>query len=404
MSARDVLNDALVLEQNENRMIISVGPHHPSTHGVLRLVLELDGETIVRAVPEIGFVHTGIEKHAENLTWTQAITVLDRADYTASLTNNFGYILAVEKLLGIQVPEKAMLARLLLGELQRMAAHLVYLGTGSLDVGAMSIFFYAFDMREGILDIFEEVSGVRFHPSYFRVGGLAKDLPQNFRTMVSDWLKKFPQRYQELRDLLDQNPIFRDRLIGAGKISAEDAIAYGLTGPNLRASGVSYDVRKAFPYAGYDQFDFEVPVGKNGDCYDRYLVRMEELYQSWRICNQVLERLTLEGPWTIDDRKIVLPPKPEIKQSMEALIHHFKLVQYGFDVPAGEVYMPIESPKGELGIYLVSAGKNKPWRVRMRPPSFYHVHALKAMLRGEMIADMVATISSIDPVFGEVDR
>lgn len=393
-----------VLETLEgDRMILSVGPHHPSTHGVLRLILELDGETILSCTPEVGFLHTGIEKNAEALTWQQAITVIDRMDYLSPLSNNLGYVLAVEKLLELEVPERAVTIRLLLAELMRIASHLMWLGTTALDVGAQSVYFYAFDMREGILDLFEEVSGARMNPSYFRVGGLANDIPEGYEKKVEEWLDRFPKRYQELRNALDDNPIFRDRSRGVGIISKEDAIAWGLTGPNLRATGVDYDVRKAFPYMGYETYDFKVPLGENGDTYDRYIVRMEEMNESYKIARQALARIP-EGPWESDDRKIVRPPKHEVRESMESLIHHFKIVSYGFDVPAGEVYVPLESPRGEFGVYLVSDGKNKPWRVRTRPPSFYNVFAMPKMLEGNLIADMVAVVATVDPVFGEVDR
>ncbi|HEY8498572.1 MAG TPA: NADH dehydrogenase (quinone) subunit D [Limnochordales bacterium] len=390
-------------ESGQERMTVSIGPHHPSTHGVLRLIVELDGERIAQAEAEIGFLHTGIEKHAENLTWQQAITVLDRMDYLSPLSNNLGYVLAVEKLLGIEVPRRARYVRVLLTELQRIASHLVWLGTHALDLGAQSIFFYCFDLREGILDIFEETAGARMNPSYFRVGGLARDIPPSFARMVGGWLREFPRRMAQLRAILDENPIWLSRIQRVGAISADDAIAWGLTGPNLRASGVAYDVRKAFPYSGYEEFDFEVPVGRHGDVYDRYVVRMAEMEQSARIVQQALEGLP-EGPWRVEDRKIVLPPKEEVKRSMEALIHHFKLVSYGFDVPAGEVYQAVESPRGEIGFYVVSDGGNRPLRVRVRPPSFYNTQALPTLLKGHLIADMVAIIASIDPVFGEVDR
>jgi len=390
-------------ESGQERMTVSIGPHHPSTHGVLRLIVELDGERIAQAEAEIGFLHTGIEKHAENLTWQQAITVLDRMDYLSPLSNNLGYVLAVEKLLGIEVPRRVRYVRVLLTELQRIASHLVWLGTHALDLGAQSIFFYCFDLREGILDIFEETAGARMNPSYFRVGGLARDIPPAFARMVQAWLREFPRRMAQLRAILDENPIWLSRIQRVGAISADDAIAWGLTGPNLRASGVAYDVRKAFPYSGYEEFDFEVPVGRHGDVYDRYVVRMAEMEQSARIVQQALEGLP-EGPWRVEDRKIVLPPKEEVKRSMEALIHHFKLVSYGFDVPAGEVYQAVESPRGEIGFYVVSDGGNRPLRVRVRPPSFYNTQALPTLLKGHLIADMVAIIASIDPVFGEVDR
>lgn len=401
------LKDEIRIEEAENqaqdRMTLSVGPHHPATHGVLRLVLELEGETVVKATPEHGFLHTGIEKSAENLTWQQAITVLDRMDYLSPLSNNLGYSLAVEKLLGIEVPPKATWTRVLLAELQRISSHLVFFGTGGLDVGAMTPYFLCFDLREGILDIFEEIAGSRMHQSYFRIGGLQQDLPENFNEIMKKFIKAYPSKLQEIEDLIIQNPIFRDRTIGVGTITAEQAIAHSLTGPNLRASGVDYDVRKAFPYCDYDKFQFDVPVGKNGDAYDRMVVRMQELKESFKIVQQAFEGMP-EGPFRSGDRKITLPPKPEVKESMEALIHHFKLVSYGFDVPRGEVYQAIESARGEFAVYVVSEGTNKPWRVRVRPPSFYAVHALPTMLKDSLIADMVVVIAAADPVFGEVDR
>jgi len=393
----------LQIDGEGDRMTLSVGPHHPSTHGVLRVVLEIEGERIVKATPEIGFLHTGIEKTAEHLTWTQAITVIDRMDYLAPMSNNLGYVLAVEKLLGIEVPARARIVRVLLTELQRIASHLVWLGTTALDIGSQSVLMYAFDLREGILDLFEEVAGARMHQSYFRVGGLAQDIPEGFEDQVRRFLDRVPERMREIRAILDENPIWLDRLKGVGAISADKAIALGVTGPNLRACGVPYDVRKAFPYAGYDEFEFDVPVAENGDCYDRYIVRVEEIMESYRICRQALARLP-GGPVVVDDRKIVLPPKPEVRESMEALIHHFKLVSYGFDVPAGEVYQALESPRGEIGFYVVSNGKNKPWRVRVRGPAFYNTFAMPAMMEGALLADMVAIIASVDPVFGEVDR
>jgi NADH dehydrogenase I, D subunit len=386
-----------------DRMTLSVGPHHPSTHGVLRMILEIEGERIVKATPEIGFLHTGIEKHAEHLTWTQAITVLDRMDYLAPLSNNLGYVLAVEKLLGIEPPPRAKTVRILLTELQRIASHCIWLGTTALDIGSQSVLMYAFNIREQILDLFEEATGARMNPSYFRVGGLANDLPNGFEDMVRRFLDEFPERLREIRTILDKNPIWLDRLRGVGVLKPDQALALGVTGPNLRASGVPYDVRKAYPYAGYDEYEFDVPVGESGDCYDRYLVRVHEMMESHRICRQALERLE-PGPVMVDDRKIALPPKEELRHSMEALIHHFKLVSYGFDVPAGEAYQAIESPRGEIGFYVVSNGKNKPWRVRVRGPAFFNVFAMPVMMEGALLADMVAVIASVDPVFGEVDR
>lgn len=404
LTARQLLTDASEVHTVDgDRMVISVGPHHPSTHGVLRLVLELDGETVVRCTPEVGFLHTGIEKTAENLTWQQANTVVDRMDYLSPLSNNLGYCLAVEKLLQVAVPERATVVRVVLTELQRIASHMAWLGTHGLDLGAQSIFFYAFDLREGVLDILEQTAGQRMNPSYFRIGGLAQDVPANFRDMVNDLLKALPQRMKELRALLSTNPIWLDRTRRVGRITPERAIALGVTGPNLRATGVNYDVRKAFPYCGYEQYDFAVPLGENGDVYDRYVVRMQEIDESAKIVQQAIDRLP-EGDWQTSDRKIARPPKAEVRENMEALIHHFKLVSQGFNVPAGEVYVALESPRGEIGFYIVSQGTNKPWRMRVRPPSFYNTFALPAVIEGGLVADMVASIASMDPVFGEVDR
>lgn len=399
----DLNVDELKVAEKGDRMTLSIGPHHPSTHGVLRVIVELEGERIVKVTPEIGFLHTGIEKNAEHLTWTQAITVLDRMDYLAPLSNNLGYVLAVEKLLGLEVPARARTLRILLTELQRIASHSLWLGTTAIDIGSQSVLMYAFHIRELILDLFEEASGARMNPSYFRVGGLANDVPEGFEQQVKEFLDEFPERLKEIRTIFDRNPIWVDRMVDVGVISAEDALAFGVTGPNLRASGVPYDVRKAYPYAGYDEYEFDVPVGTVGCSYDRYLVRMLEMMESHRICRQALERLK-PGPVKADDRKIVMPPKEELKHSMEALIHHFKLASYGFDVPEGEVYQALESPRGEIGFYVVSNGKNKPWRVRVRGPAFYNVFAMPIMMEGSLLADMVAVMASVDPVFGEVDR
>ncbi|HEY8532183.1 MAG TPA: NADH dehydrogenase (quinone) subunit D [Limnochorda sp.] len=390
-------------DRSAERMTLSIGPHHPSTHGVLRVVVELEGETVVRAQPEVGFLHTGIEKHAEHLLWQQAITVLDRMDYLSPLSNNLGYVLAVEKLLELEVPERARVVRVILAELQRIASHLVWLGTTALDLGAQSVYFYAFELREGILDLFEEASGARMNPSYFRIGGLARDLPEHWAEMARAFLARFPGRMAELRRLLDRNPIWLDRTRGIGVLSAEQAMALGLTGPLLRASGVNYDVRRAFPYCGYERYDFEVPLGTRGDAYDRYQVRIREMEESARIVAQALEELE-PGSVMVADRKVALPPKEELRVSMEALIHHFKLVAHGFEVPAGHVYQAIESPRGELGFYVVSRGGTRPWRVRVRPPSFYNVQAVPAMAEGHLVADLVTILATTDPVFGEVDR
>ncbi|HEY5094665.1 MAG TPA: NADH dehydrogenase (quinone) subunit D [Candidatus Eremiobacteraceae bacterium] len=400
-------NPDLIVSQGDERdtLVISMGPQHPSTHGVLRVMLKLDGETVVTSESEIGFLHTGIEKQAENLFWQQAITVVDRADYLAPLSNSLCYVLAVEKLLGIDaiIPPRAQVLRVIFTELTRIASNLVQLGTHAMDLGAQSIFMYAFEMREQILRIMEFVTGARMHQSWFRIGGLALDVPAGFLDILDEFIKSFPERLTDMRTILENNVIIMDRLIGVGRISAADAIAWGLTGPNLRASGVAYDVRKALPYSGYETYDFDICVHDGGDCYGRFVVRLDEMQQAWRIIKQGRERFP-GGPVVIDDPKIVPPPKTDIQHSMEALIHHFKLVSSGFNVPEGRIYQAVESPRGELGMYVTSAGGNKPWRVRWRPPSFYNLQALKALAPGNLIADVVAIIGSLDPVFGEVDR
>jgi NADH-quinone oxidoreductase subunit D len=400
-------NPDLIVSQGDERdtLVISMGPQHPSTHGVLRVMLKLDGETVVTSESEIGFLHTGIEKQAENLFWQQAITVVDRADYLAPLSNSLCYVLAVEQLLGIeeQIPERARVLRVIFTELTRIASNLVQLGTHAMDLGAQSIFMYAFEMREQILRIMEFVTGARMHQSWFRIGGLALDVPVGFLDILDEFIKSFPERLTDMRTILEKNVIIMDRLVGVGHISAADAIAWGLTGPNLRASGVAYDVRKARPYSGYETYDFDICVHDGGDCYGRFVVRLDEMQQAWRIIKQGREKFP-GGPVVIDDPKIVPPPKTDIQHSMEALIHHFKLVSSGFNVPEGHIYQAVESPRGELGMYVTSAGGNKPWRVRWRPPSFYNLQALKALAPGNLIADVVAIIGSLDPVFGEVDR
>lgn len=392
-------------EERQDRMTLSIGPHHPATHGVLRVILELEGELIVKAQPENGFLHTGIEKNAEALNWQMANTVIDRMDYLNPLGNNCGYCLTVEKLLGItdRIPERATVARVILLELQRIASHMVFIGTGALDLGAMTPFFYTFDLREQILDIFEEVTGQRMNPSYVRIGGLAVDLPDHFDEMIHKLLKETPKKVEELRDLILYNPILLGRTKGIGVVSQERAYALGLTGHNLRVTGSDYDVRKYYPYMGYEQYDFKVPVYHNGDLWDRIAIRFDEIYESLKIIQQGIDNLP-DGRHVIDDRKLVLPPKREVKESMEALIHHFKIVQDGFEVPAGEVYHATESPRGELGFYVVSDGGNKPMRVRVRPPSLYAVYALPDLLKNHMVADMAGIIAGVDPVFGEVDR
>jgi NADH-quinone oxidoreductase subunit D len=403
------VTDALgldVVEATEGRMILSMGPQHPSTHGVLQVVTEIEGETVTRAEPEIGYLHTGIEKSAENLFWTQASTVIERMDYLSPLSNACCYILGVEQLLGISadIPPRAQHVRVLLCELARVASHCVWLGTGGIDLGAISGFFYTFDLREKILDLTEMSGGARMHPNYLRIGGLRDDLPDGFLTKLDALIDMYPRRMRELRNLLQANPILQDRMIDVGILSAEDAIAWGITGPALRGSGVAYDVRRAFPYLTYEQYEFDVITRSEGDAYARFLVRLDEMDQSMRIVAQARAFLETPGPVMIADTKYAPPPKETIALSMEALIHHFKIVSESFRVPPGDVYQAVEGPRGELGYYIVSNGDNRPWRVRTRPPSMYNLQVLKKIAVGELIADMVVMIGSLDPVFGEVDR
>lgn len=391
--------------QRIDTMTINMGPQHPSTHGVLRLILTIEGETVVKAVPDIGFLHTGIEKTAEAKTYHQALVLTDRMDYLAPLCNNLGYSLAVEKLLGIEdeINDKIKYTRVLLAELQRLASHLVWLGTHAIDLGAMSVFLYCFREREMILDIFEEISGVRMMTSFICPGGLQADLTPAFEKKVRAFTSIFPDRLREYHDLLTNNQLWLERTKGVAVLSAQDAIAYGATGPVLRGSNVVWDIRKAFPYSGYEQFDFDIPVGTNGDVYDRYLVRMLEMEQSLRIVNQAIDGLP-PGRHRVDNPKIAPPAKWQITGSMEALIHHFKLYTEGYRPPPGDVYVRTESPKGELGFYLVSDGTAKPYRMHVRAPSFANLQALPLMIEGRFLADVVAAIGSIDIVLGEVDR
>lgn len=384
-------------------MMLNMGPQHPSTHGVLRLVLELDGEVVVRCVPHIGYLHTGMEKIMEEKRYQQAITVTDRMDYLAPMSNNLAFVLSVEKLLGIEPTERAEVIRVMMAELTRIKSHLVWLGTHALDIGAMSVFLYCFREREKILDLYEMVSGQRMMSSYIRVGGLMADLPEGFERAVRDFIAEFPQRVDEYEDLLTGNPLWTQRTVGVGVLKREEAIALGVSGPSLRASGVPWDIRKAWPYSGYDRFHFDISLGQNGDVYDRYRCRIFEMRQSTAIVRQCLDRLP-KGPVNIDNPKIVPPPKPLVRRSMEALIHHFLLYSQGFAVPPGEAYVPIESPKGEIGFYVVSDGSTKPYRVRVRPPSLLNLQALPRMVEGRLVADVVAVIGSIDIVLGEVDR
>jgi NADH-quinone oxidoreductase subunit D len=388
---------------SEEQVILSMGPQHPSTHGVLRLVLELQGETVVRALIDIGYLHTGFEKSYERLTYSQGITLTDRMDYLAPLSNNLGFCLATEKLLDLEIPARAQWIRVLLTELTRIQSHLVWLGTHAIDLGAMSVFLYCFREREEILNIFEAVAGQRMMTSYFRIGGLALEPPLGWLKRVEKFAKRFPARIDEYEALLTRNPIWLRRTQGVGHISAEDAIAYGLSGPSLRGSGVDWDIRKKQPYSSYEKFDFKVATRPEGDVYGRYLARVEEMRQSLRIVNQAMEGLP-QGPIKAAAPHIVLPDRESMKTSIEALIYHFKIVTEGFHPPVGEVYQAIESPRGELGFYLVSDGSPKPFRCHVRAPSFANLQALPKMIEGRLIADVVACIGTIDIVLGEVDR
>ena len=387
-------------------MTLNMGPQHPSTHGVLRVVLELDGETVVNARPIVGYLHTGMEKQAEYKTYTQSIPQTDRMDYLAPMSNNLALCLACEKLLGIEAPPRAQAVRVLLTELSRISAHCVWLGTHALDIGAMTMFFYTFREREKVLSIYDQVCGARMTASYFRVGGLAMDIPAGFLERCRKFVDEMPAHVDEYESLLTQNPIWIARLRGVAPLSARDAIALGVTGPTLRGSGVQWDLRKAEPYCGYDQYDFDVPVGANGDAFDRYQVRVEEIRQSTRIASQAIRKLEELGPgdYRLRDFKYVLPPKEEVKTSMEALIHHFKIVAHGFFPPVGEAYRAIEAPKGELGFYLISDGTPRPWRMKVRSPSFTNLQSLATMVQGRLVADVITAIGSIDIVLGEVDR
>lgn len=396
-----------VVQSGDNRMVLSFGPQHPSTHGVLQVKVQLEGEIVVDADLEIGYLHTGIEKSAENLFWTQACTVLERMDYLSPPINSQCFFLAVEQLLGItdEIPERAVHIRVLFAELHRIASHCVWLGTAGIDLGAISAFFYAFDVRERILDLTEMAGGARMHPNYFRVGGVHEDLPDGFMDRLDAFIAMFEPRMRDIRGLLQRNPILQDRMVDVGVLSPEDAIAWSVTGASLRACGIPYDVRKAFPYGAYDQYEFDVPTRTEGDASARFLVRLDEMDQSLRIVRQARAKLmACPGPVLISDTKFAPPGKEALAFSMEAVIHHFKIISESFRVPPGDVYQAVEGPRGELGLYVVSNGDNRPWRVRPRPASMYNLQVLKKLTLGEMIADMVVMIGSMDPVFGEVDR
>jgi NADH-quinone oxidoreductase subunit D len=384
-------------------MTVNMGPQHPSTHGVLRLVVELDGEVIQKITPHIGYLHRGVEKLSEHRTYHQTIPLTDRLDYLAPMSNNLGYVLAVEKLLGLEVPERAQTLRVILAELTRLKSHLVWIACHALDIGAMTVFIYAFREREKIMSLYEMVSGARMTSNFFRVGGLSKDVPEGFEAAVREVVETFPAHFDTYEGLLTKNTIWLQRTIGNGVISAEDAIDYGITGPALRGSGVDWDLRRDNPYSGYDKYDFQVPVGKNCDTFDRYKVRLVEMREAVKIIRQALDSLK-PGPVLADAPQVCYPPKDNVYNTIEGLIHHFKIASEGFPVPEGEVYQSVEAPKGELGFYIVSDGGTKPYRMRIRPPSFVNLQAIEKMAKGAMLADLVAVIGTLDIVLGEIDR
>jgi NADH-quinone oxidoreductase subunit D len=385
---------------------VNFGPNHPSTHGVLRLIVDLDGEDVVGLQAVVGYLHTGFEKNMEQKTWWKAITYPERIDYVSFQNNELVFVLAIEKLLGVEVPPKASWMRMLLCELNRIHSHLIWLATAALELGAISMFWYCFRERENLLDLFELCCGTRMHTRYFQAGGLAEDIPRGFFPECRTFVERMPAAVDEYETILSRNQIWLERTKGIGLLSADDAIALGQSGPVLRASGVDWDLRKAEPYLAYAEVDFDVPVYPNGDVYDRYLVHMDEMRQSTRIAAQALDRLEqMWGePWIVDDRRFVLPPRHELHTSMESLIHHFKIVTEGYRVPEGEVYVAVESPRGELGCYVVSDGGPKPWRVKFRAPSFVALEATATCMSDALVADLIAIVGSLDTVMGEVDR
>jgi len=386
-------------------LTVSMGPQHPSTHGVLRLVLELDGETVVKCTPHVGYLHRGVEKLAEGMTYLQALPLTDRLDYISSMSNNVGYCLAVERLFGIEAPDRAKFIRTIVCEMTRISSHIIWIATHALDLGAMTVFLYSFREREWLLDLFEKLCGARLTVSYPRIGGVRNDVSQEFLDSLYKFTEEFPKRIEEYETLIDQNRIWLGRTKGIGVISAEEAINWGLSGPVLRGSGVDYDIRKRFPYDAYDRIEFDVPIGSNGDVYDRYRCRMEELRQSNRIIKQCIERMPRGPVMAPDAPKFSLPPKERVLADMESLIHHFVLITKGpMAAPEGEIYVATEVPKGELGFYIVSDGTGKPYRMRVRAPSFVHVSLLPRLCEGSLVADVVANIGTIDIVLGECDR
>ena len=403
VSGTPILEAPVAEGARDQHMVLNMGPQHPSMHGVLRLVVEIDGEIVVRLYPEIGYLHTDIEKTCEAKFYHQVVPLTDRLDYLSPMANNLCYCLAVEKLLGLQIPSRAQWIRVLLTELTRLNSHLIWLGTHAMDIGALTVFLYTFREREEILRIFEAVAGQRMMTSYFRIGGLSMEPPLDLFDRIQTFIRTFPEKIDEYSNLLTGNPIFRNRLKGVGYISAADCVALGVTGPCMRASGVDFDLRRDMPYSGYENFKFNVPTSTDGDCWARYEVRLVEMRESIGIIQQALDGMP-EGPVKADAPKIVLPDREKMKTQMEALIHHFKIVTEGFAVPAGEVYQGIESAHGQMGYYVVSDGTAKPYRVHMRYPGFATLQALETMCQGRMLADVVAVIGSIDIVLGEIDR
>ncbi len=391
-------------ELRTETMTVNMGPQHPSTHGVLRLVLELDGEIIRSARTTVGYLHTGIEKTAEQKKWQQVIPLVERMDYLGAQSNSLSFALSVETLLGLEMPQRVKDIRVLLAELQRIASHLVWLGTHAMEIGAVSMLFYALRERELLMNINELIAGFRFFPSYIRVGGLREDLARGFHEAVTAFLDRFPTKLDEYEGLLTKNDMFLRRTEGVGVLSQADALAWGLLGPIARASGSDYDVRKYFPYLSYDSYDFNVPTATEGDVYARYRVRIQEMRESVKICRQAIARITPTGVWAVDDPRVVPPPKDKVYAEMEALIQHFLIYSQGFTVPAGDAYVPVEGPRGEHGIYAVSDGSNRPWRIKMRAPSFFAIQALPRLIEGGMIADVIAVIGSNDVVMGDCDR
>ena len=403
-SARIALNEAVEEDPGIRRpMVINLGPQHPSTHGVMRLITELDGETVLDLHPVIGYLHTGIEKQCENKTWWQAITLVTRMDYLSPYSNTLAYCTSVEKLLGLEVPVRAQYLRVIMLELNRIASHLVWLGTSGLELGAISVFFFTYRERDAALDLGEMISGERMNSRYFQVGGCADDMPDGFEAELRKFVDAMPGHVDEYEQLVAGNQIWLDRLVGVGVLPADELVALGVTGPALRAAGVPHDLRRSNPYTGYERFEFDIPTFENGDAYDRFRVRMREIRESTKIIRQALDSIP-EGSHIADDRKVVLPPREELAVSMEALIHHFKLVTEGYRVPAGEVYSGVESPRGEIGCYVASDGGTKPYRVHMRDASFVNLQALRPMAKGQYLADLVAMIGSLDNVMGGVDR